>query len=97
LQGAIYLRYRNHKMRRDAVVPIDDELAVMIQEQQARTRQRSPLPVGCCRAAAPNPDGHLSIPTATFHVQLGQWLEMCGVTDELGQPVHVTAHQFRHT
>jgi integrase len=23
-QGAVYLRYRNHKMRRDAVVPIDD-------------------------------------------------------------------------
>jgi len=25
-QGAVYLHYRNHKMRRDAMVPIDDEL-----------------------------------------------------------------------
>ena len=41
-QGAVYLRYRNHKMRRDAVVPIDDELTAMIQTQQERTRQRFP-------------------------------------------------------
>ncbi|WP_253847279.1 tyrosine-type recombinase/integrase, partial [Mycobacterium gordonae] len=39
-QGAVYLRYRNHKMRRDAVVPIDDELTAMIQTQQERTRAR---------------------------------------------------------
>lgn len=48
-QGAVYLRYRNHKMRRDAVVPIDDELAAMIQAQQERTRQRFPA---TCVAAA---------------------------------------------
>ena len=49
-QGAVYLRYRNHKMRRDAVVPIDDELAAMIEAQQARTRQR--FPEHRCVAAA---------------------------------------------
>ncbi|MGH3634279.1 tyrosine-type recombinase/integrase [Mycobacterium sp.] len=96
-QGAVYLRYRNHKMRRDAVVPIDDELATMIQEQQARTRQRFPTTGVLLPRSSANPDGHLPIPTATFHLQLGQWLEKCGFTDELGQPVHVTAHQFRHT
>ena len=96
-QGAVYLRYRNHKMRRDAVVPIDDELAAMIQEQQARTRQRFPTTGVLLPRSSANPDGRLPIPTATFHLQLGQWLETCGVTDELGQSVHVTAHQFRHT
>lgn len=96
-QGAVYLRYRNHKMRREAVVPIDDELATMIEAQQACTRQRFPTTGVLLPRGSANPDGRLPIPTATFHLQLGQWLQTCGITDELGQPVHVTAHQFRHT
>jgi integrase len=84
-------------MRRDAMVPIDDELAAMIEAQQARTRQRFPTTAVLLPRGSANPDGRLPIPTATFHLQLGQWLETCGFTDELGQPVHVTAHQFRHT
>ena len=96
-QGAVYLRYRNHKMRRDALVPIDDELATLIQEQQARTRQRFPTTGVLLPRSSANPDGRLPIPTATFHHQLGRWTQTCGFTDELGQPVHITAHQFRHT
>ncbi|MBX9639449.1 MAG: site-specific integrase, partial [Mycobacteriaceae bacterium] len=96
-QGAVYLRYRNHKMRRDAVVPIDDELTTMIQAQQARARQQFPTTGVLLPRGSANPDGRLPIPTATFHHQLGQWIETCGITDELGRPVRVTAHQFRHT
>ncbi|PBJ39266.1 transposase [Mycobacterium avium subsp. hominissuis] len=96
-QDAVYLRYRNHKMRRDAMVPIDDELAAMITAQQTRTRLQFPATSVLLPRSSANPDGRLPMPTATFHLQLGQWLETCGVTDELGQPVHVTAHQFRHT
>jgi hypothetical protein len=83
-QGAVYLRYRNHKMRREAVVPIDDELATMIEAQQARTRQRFPTTGVLLRRGSANPDGRLPIPTATFHLQLGQWLQTCGFADELG-------------
>ena len=96
-QGAVYLRYRNHKMRRDALVPIDDELTTMIEARQARTRQRFPTTSVLLPRGSANPDGRLPIPTATFHRQLGIWLETCGVTDELGRPAHVTAHQFRHS
>src|SRR5258708_1239555 len=32
--GAPYLRYFNHKMKREALVPIDDELAALIRGQQ---------------------------------------------------------------
>ena len=96
-QGAVYLRYRNHKMRRDAVVPIDDELAAMIATQQARARKRFPSTGVLLPRSTANPDGRLAIPTATFHRHLRLWLEACCVTDELGRPVHVTAHQFRHT
>ena len=34
--GAPYLRYLNHKMKREALVPIDEELAGLIAEQQQR-------------------------------------------------------------
>ncbi|KZS79034.1 hypothetical protein B4U45_18190 [Mycobacterium persicum] len=70
-QGAVYLRHRNHKMRRDAVVPIDDELAILIQDQQARTRQRFPTTGVLLPRISANPDGRLPIPTATFRLQLG--------------------------
>lgn len=41
-QGAPYLRYLNHKMRRDAAVPIDEELEAEIRAQQARVAVRWP-------------------------------------------------------
>ena len=96
-QGAVYLRYRNHKMRRDAVVPINDELAAMITTQQQRTRQRFPTTDVLLPRSTTSPDGRLPIPTTTFQRHLRLWLESCGVTDELGRPARVTAHQFRHT
>jgi len=34
--GAPYLRYRNHKMKREALVPLDDELVALIRGQQQR-------------------------------------------------------------
>lgn len=80
-----------------AVVPIDDELATMIAAQQERTRQRFPTTVVLLPRSSANPDGRLSIPTATFHRQLGLWLENICVTDNLGHPAYVTAHQFRHS
>jgi integrase len=40
--GAPYLRYFNHKMKRDALVPIDPDLADLIGTQRARTIQRWP-------------------------------------------------------
>src|SRR6266700_3806971 len=40
--GAPYLRYSNHKMKREALVPIDDELQAEISSQQQRVLQRWP-------------------------------------------------------
>ena len=39
-QGAPYLRYTNHKMRRDAFVPIDTDLAEAITAQQQAVLDR---------------------------------------------------------
>jgi len=66
-QGAVYLPYRNHKMRRDAVVPIDDELTTMIEARRARTRQRFPTAGVLLPRSSANPEGQLPIPTARFH------------------------------
>jgi integrase len=96
-QGAVYLRYRNHKMRRDAVVPIDDELATMIEAQQDRARQRFPDTAVLLPRGHANPDGRFPIHTGTFDMRLKRWLADTAVTDELGRPVKVTPHQFRHT
>ena len=63
-EGAPYLRYFNHKMKRDALVPIDDHLADAIVDQQttvisrwpARHRELFPRPTknidGTTRSAA---------------------------------------------
>ncbi|MGV7852918.1 tyrosine-type recombinase/integrase, partial [Mycobacterium kansasii] len=41
-QGAPYLRYFNNKMRRQAAVPIDEELESEIRAQQRRVTTRWP-------------------------------------------------------
>ena len=89
-------RYRNHKMRRDAVVPIDNELTTMIEAQQVRARQRFPDTAVLLPRGHANPDGRFPIHTGTFDMRLKRWLADA-VTDELGRPVKVTPHQFRHT
>lgn len=96
-QGAAYLHYRNHKMRRDAMVPIDEHLAIVIGQQQQRVRARYPQATVLFPRDTTNPDGRLPLPAATFNVNLQRWLTDCDITDELGRPARVTAHRFRHT
>jgi integrase len=96
--GAPYLRYVNHKLQREALVPIDDGLERQLQEQQRRVLARWP-------AGAPvlfpqptrNPDGHKPLSTTVYRQQLRRWLASCEVRDEHGRPVHLTPHQWRHT
>ncbi|MFZ0192089.1 MAG: tyrosine-type recombinase/integrase [Streptosporangiaceae bacterium] len=95
---APYLRYYNHKMKREALVPIDDELQALIAEQQQHTLARWPdsTPVLFPRPTK-NPDGHAPIAAHTYRDALYRWLEDCDIRDEHGQPVHLTPHQWRHT
>lgn len=52
--GAPYLRYYNHKMRREALVPIDEELRGLIGVQQRRVLAPSPTePRSCSPACSP--------------------------------------------
>lgn len=96
-QGAPYLHYTNHKMRRDAFVPIDAELAEAIATGQQAVLAE--FPGATCLLPRPtrNLDGRLPFSPATFRGQLHEWLLVCDIRDELGRPVHVTPHQWRHT
>ena len=96
-QDAPYLRYVNHKMRRDAFVPIDTELAEAIEAQQQAVTARYPQASCLLPRATRNLDGKLPFSPATFRGQLTEWLHASDIRDELGRPVHVTPHQWRHT
>ena len=95
--GAPYLAYRNHKMRRDAMVPIDVALATTIATQQRQTLARFPTTSHLLVREKRNPVGHLHYSADTFRHRLTNWLTACDVRDELGRAVHVTPHQWRHT
>jgi len=96
--GAPYLRYYNTKMKREALVPVDDEILALVGEQKQRVLQRFPAgaPLLFPRQNA-NLNGLRPIASRTYRGALYRWLEDCDIRDEHGQPVHLTPHQWRHT
>lgn len=96
--GASYLRYTNHKMKREALVPIDEELEAELVAQQRRVDQRWPTrSAWLFPAPRKNPDGRHPLTTHSYRGQLNLWLQRCDIRDEHGHPVHLTPHQWRHT
>ncbi|MEO8749675.1 MAG: tyrosine-type recombinase/integrase [Allobranchiibius sp.] len=97
-QGAPYLRYLNHKMRREAAVPIDADLEDQIRAQQQRIALRWPeqhphlFPQHKVNAGGQRPLSYHS-----YRGMLNSWLALCAIHDEHDQPVHLTPHQWRHT
>ena len=97
-EGAPYLRYFNHKMKREAFVPIDEQLRELIAEHRNRTAQRWPAGTpGLFPRPTKNIDGTHPIASPTYRMALLRWLAACDIRDEHGQPVHLTPHQWRHT
>lgn len=97
-EGAPYLRYFNHKMKREALVPIDEELEQQLRDHQRRILEEWPAGVSVLfpRADA-NLRGDRPISTSGYGISLAEWLQLCETRDELGRPAHITQHQFRHT
>lgn len=95
-QGAPYLRYRNHKMAREAIVPIDDQLADAITDQVAVVMEQAPT----ATFLAPGPgslDGTRPWSNGPVTSRMNAWQEAIGLRDEHGRPFRFTAHQLRHT
>ncbi len=97
-QSAPYLRYYNQKMKREAAVPIDEELQAEIRAQQARVLERWPAgnPNLFPRPRA-NANGRRPLTPASYRRMLNRWLADCDIRDERGRPAHLTPHQWRHT
>ena len=95
--GAPYLRYVNHKMKRQALVPIDEELRELISEQQRRVAEAIVNPAWLFPRPTKNPDGAAPTASGTYRLALYRWLQHCEIRDEHGRPVHFTPHQWRHT
>ncbi|MDN5900728.1 MAG: site-specific integrase [Brachybacterium sp.] len=97
-EGAPYLRYLNHKMKREALVPIDADLAEVIAAQRRRLQEQWP---GGAAVLFPrvtrNDDGREPMGDGVYRKALHRWLKRCDVRDEHGQPVRVVPHNFRHT
>jgi integrase len=96
--GAPYLHFVNHKLSREAIIPISQRLLAQIRRQQDQVRDRygratavlHPAPRG-------NPDGARPMSAETLLRRLHRWMADCEIRDAAGRPVRVTPHRFRHT
>jgi integrase len=95
--GAPYLRYLNHKMKRQALVPIDEQLRNLISGQQRRVARTLSSPARLFPRPTKNCDGTAPTSSSTYRLALYRWLQRCDIRDEHGRPVHFTPHQWRHT
>lgn len=92
------LKYYNTKMATEQLIPLSQRAAEAIRAQQDHVQHLWPAG-GTCLFPSPvaNPDGTRTFNYATLRGRLADWEHDIGLHDEAGRPVHVTAHQFRHT
>lgn len=95
--GAPYLKYFNHKMKREALVPIDEQIRRLIGDQRQGATTRWPHTRLLFPRPTKNLDGAEPISSSTYRLALYRWLADCEICDEHGRPVHLTPHQWRHT
>jgi site-specific recombinase XerD len=96
--GAPYLKYFNHKMKRDALVPIDEGLRDLLGHQLQRNTERWPAGTpGLFPRPTKNIEGNHPIASPTYRMALYRWLQRCDIRDEHSRPVLLTPHQWRHT
>ena len=96
--GAPYLRFVNHKLSREAIIPISQRLLAQLRRQQAHLRERfgfdPPLLLPRPRS---NPDADKPFGASVLTAQLDRWMADCDIRDASGKRARVTSHQFRHT
>jgi integrase len=92
------LRFEAVKIRSEQMIPLSAKAAAAIGAQQDYVREHWP-------AGSPwlfpgmtgNDNGSRPYSHRTFSQQPEHWQRVIGLRDQAGQPVTVTAHQFRHT
>lgn len=92
------LKYYNHKMATEQLVPLSQRAADAVRAQQQHLLT---CWAGGCPKLFPsphsNPDGAQPFSYATLRQRHADWQQQIALRDETGQPVSVTAHQYRHT
>src|SRR6185437_10339053 len=81
--GAPYLRYFNHKMKRDALVPIDEELRDLLDQQRQRNTDRWPEgALGLFPRPTKNLDGTAPISSSTYRLgSIAGWTAATSATN----------------
>ena len=95
--GAPYLRYYNRKMKREALVPIDEELAAPHRPASSTGPRNAGPPAPRCCSPGRNPTSTAPALTGGTYRAPSTAGWACDIRDEHGQPVHLTPHQWRHT
>lgn len=92
------LLHHSAKIKADLLVPLSGRAAVAIRDQQAYVRAVWPdgTPWLFPDSKA-NLDGSKYFPYFALQRRLRSWQARIGLHDDAGQPVTVSAHQFRHT
>ncbi len=94
-----YMLQCRHDEATAKIVPAwAQQLHQHLREQQQRLLEQWPCGVSVLfpRRGA-NLRGDKPISTSGYRCALAEWLKRCDTRDELGRPVHLTPHQFRHT
>jgi hypothetical protein len=80
------LRFYNHRLSKDAIIPVSDRLVAQIRRQQQDFRERllKPPSIPLPRISA-NPDGELPFLWNALNARLRRWLADCDVRDASGQ------------
>jgi integrase len=95
--SAPYLRYWNHKRRREAVVPISERASEAIAAQRAWVRERYPDCEWLFPRLHANGRGKQSMGYSFIFTTLRRWAELLDLRDERGEPCRPSPHAFRHT
>jgi integrase len=92
------LRFDATKVRAEQLIPLSAKAAAAIRAQQAHVRCRWPAGTPWLfPGTTDNDDGSKAYSHSSLMRQLRAWQRRIGLHDEAGNPVAVTAHQFRHT
>lgn len=91
-RGTFYLRFMQGKMKREHTIPVSQEIARVIQEQQQTVRDRQPSST----ILFPNPRGRV-FKQMTFTQRINRLAYNHEIRDANGKLFHFQSHQFRHT
>jgi integrase len=91
------LRFMATKVRAEQLVPLSAKAAAAICSQQGYVREHWPTgSPWLFPGLTGNEDGSKPYSHSYFSQQLAHWQEVIDLHDKTGEPVRVTAHQFRH-